>query len=682
MHFSVLCQCGRLGVAVGLGHLILSSALLGAGPASEGVRLEPIEFEAAGGEVVAAELGRFVVPENRQSDSSQQIELAFIRFPSTSPDPGSPIVYLAGGPGGSGTGAARYSRFPLFQSLREIADVIAFDQRGTGMSHTPEPEECEVSRPSPTDRPLDHATLAEMELDAARECAELWRDQGVDLAGYTTLESADDLKALQEVLGAESLTLWAISYGTHLALATIRRHPEIVDRAILAGVEGPDHTVKMPSLAERQLASLLALIHRDPEARERHPDFRTAMESLLERLDGGPATLEFVPPEGGATRRVLVGRPELERLTLAMFRDPSTLVALPALYERLASGDLSPLGRGPSEEFEMEAMEEAMDAASGMSEARRRRFLREADRTLLGGGTQLVGAQMAEALGIPDLGEAFRAPVISEVPVLLISGTLDGRTPVENAEEVLPGFLHASHLMIENAGHSDDLFLSSPLIEDRMKAFLRGEPLPAREHLRVPPPAFDAIRRGIPLPARVTERYLGEYRAADGEPWRVVPLGTYRTLDATGRVMAEDSRIQLRFGGNGYSLIGVAESTFYIPLPGWEHLDVRFVTGEKGEVLALEFGDPEGEVRTLPRLRAELGPIPATLRGRAAAPAGPSTRFARSGGPQRPAASSGICQREAVPSPTQILPRGQRTPRPPRLPSPLQRGWASGDGGL
>src|SRR5947207_14089952 len=62
------------------------------------------------------------------------IELVFLRFKSTAKTPGPPIVYLAGGPGGSGIGTARGSRFRLFIAMREVGDVIAFDQRGTRMS--------------------------------------------------------------------------------------------------------------------------------------------------------------------------------------------------------------------------------------------------------------------------------------------------------------------------------------------------------------------------------------------------------------------------------------------------------------------------------------------------------------------------------------------------------------------
>src|SRR4026207_1335238 len=98
------------------------------------LKIKPYLFENDKKEKVDAEFGTLLVPENRNNKDSNLIELAFVRFKSTAKSPGPPIVYLAGGPGGSGIGAARGSRFPLFMALREIADVIAFDQRGTGYS--------------------------------------------------------------------------------------------------------------------------------------------------------------------------------------------------------------------------------------------------------------------------------------------------------------------------------------------------------------------------------------------------------------------------------------------------------------------------------------------------------------------------------------------------------------------
>ncbi|HEX8922871.1 MAG TPA: hypothetical protein VF766_15460, partial [Pyrinomonadaceae bacterium] len=98
------------------------------------LKLKPYVFENGKGEKVEAELGVLLVPENRRNPQSNLIELAFVRFKSTAQNPGAPIVYLAGGPGGSGTGTATGSRFSLFMAMREVGDVIAFDQRGTGMS--------------------------------------------------------------------------------------------------------------------------------------------------------------------------------------------------------------------------------------------------------------------------------------------------------------------------------------------------------------------------------------------------------------------------------------------------------------------------------------------------------------------------------------------------------------------
>ena len=561
-------------------------------------RLEPFVFESASGDRVNAELGSFHVPENRRSGGKKSIQLWFVRFPSTNPNPGPPIVYLAGGPGGSGINAARFSRFPLFMALREAGDVIAFDQRGTGRSSL-EHEDCALTMERPAAGPLGHGALIQMELKAAETCGEYWRDRGIDLTAYNTLESADDIESLRRVLGVEKLNLWAISYGTHLALAAIRRHPDRIDRAILAGVEGPDHTVKLPSHSEQQLKNLQKLIDTQPQMRLRYPHFRQKVRETLEWLDHHSIRIEYTPSDGGPATSVVVGRPELERITISMLRDPTTMIALPSFYERLTQGHFSGLASSPEVAFEMEAMAEAMDAASGMSVERRRQFLREAQETTLGGGTILAGAELAGALGIPDLGEEFRSPVTSSIPALFISGTLDGRTPVANAVEVLKGFPNGTHLVLENAGHSNDLFLSSPKILGIMAAFFKGSEM-ASQTLTVAPPDFATVRQPVSLDPTKAVRYLGEYQA-EGEVWQVISLGTYRFQNEGGTT--EDMRIQIRHGGNGFSILPVSQSEFFIPLTGWEQTTYVFSMNTDGNVSGLEYHDREGRLVRLPKLK-------------------------------------------------------------------------------
>src|SRR5947209_2928222 len=224
--------------------------------------IEPHLFEAADGQEVDAELGHLAVPENRSNSRRNLIELAFVRFKSTAAHPGPPIVYLAGGPGGSGIVTARGPRLPLFMAMRPVGDVIALDQRGIGLS---KPNlECSEVLNYPLDRPGDRKEMLRFYRERSRACAQFWQEQGVGLSAYNTKENADDVDALRQALGVEKITLWSTSYGTHLALAVIRRHERSVHRAILAGAEGPDHTLKLPRDVRKQFEVLAQLYRADP----------------------------------------------------------------------------------------------------------------------------------------------------------------------------------------------------------------------------------------------------------------------------------------------------------------------------------------------------------------------------------------------------------------------------------
>jgi pimeloyl-ACP methyl ester carboxylesterase len=106
-----------------------------------------------------------------------------------------------------------------------------------------------------------------------------------------------------------------------------------------------------------------------------------------------------------------------------------------------------------------------------------RRILEEEPRTLLGRALDFPYPEICDAWEVPSLGETFRSPVQSRVPALFISGTLDARTPLDNAREVARGFVDGRELLIEGGGHGDDLLLSAPEIGQTLARFLRGEPV-------------------------------------------------------------------------------------------------------------------------------------------------------------------------------------------------------------
>ena len=456
--------------------------------------IKPYVFENQKGEKVDAELGVLVVPENRRDPQSNLIELAFVRFKSTSKNPGAPIVYLAGGPGGSGIGTAMGSRFPLFMAMREIGDVLAFDQRGTGRS---KPNlTCYQRFNFPLDVVPSREALLKVYSEHSRDCAGYWRElQRVDLTGYNTNESADDLEDLRKALGAKQLSLWSISYGTHLALTTIRRHPQSINRAILAGTEGPDHTFKLPGNIQQHLADLASVIKADPELGKEIPDFLGLMKSVLDKLEKEPAVVEVTDPLTKLPVKVTVNKFVMQYLTGSNIGTTDT-AEFPLLYYAASKGDYSLAAKAWLNQTRNgwgSAMSFMMDCASGATLARTQKIGREAKETLLGDEANQVFPAICETWKAPDLGDTFRAPVRADVPVLFISGTLDARTPVSNAEEYRAGFPNSTHLIIEGAVHSDPLFLSSPKIKDVMLEFMKGTPISTTK-VTLPPMKFAPLQ--------------------------------------------------------------------------------------------------------------------------------------------------------------------------------------------
>lgn len=539
------------------------------------LRLQPTQFVAQDGTTIDAERGELRVPENRSKPASRTLTLPFVRFKATGAKPGSPIVYLAGGPGGSGIAAARGSRLPLFLALREFGDVIALDQRGTSLGSGNDAEtDCDERYEIDFGKPLDRRAAAATVAAAFEQCLARLEKSGFDLSGYTTQEGAADLDDLRRALGAETLTLWGISYGTHLALATLKSFPTSIDRVILAGVEGLDDTLKLPSDQQELLATIAEL------ARAQVPDLLASMREVLGQLAASPKSVTLTHPLTGEAGPIVVGPLDFQAVIAQMLTGPETFAGLPDFVARTAAGDWTALAllAAPGRFGEAPlAMSVAMDCASGATTERRAKIAAEASNTLLGDAINLPFPELCAGLAVGDLGDAFRAPVRSAVPALLISGTLDGRTRPRQAEALLPGMPNAVHLVIEGAGHSDPLFLSSPKILDSMKRFLRGERITERR-IVLPPVPFRPVRKLAEVPAATLARYVGEYRVGD--------RGTRRVL------LAGSILYTLREGSMPFPLRPISETElFYEGLAG----SIRFEISPEGQVLAMWFRGADGK---------------------------------------------------------------------------------------
>jgi pimeloyl-ACP methyl ester carboxylesterase len=469
----------RLGPAV-----FLSAFLLTATPVLAHQMRTPGEYEVAPGtfdtqgESYDAVFGIVWVPMNRNDPESPTIRLQFVRILSRAETPLAPIVYLAGGPGGSGTGTLRSERFNALLPLLEVADIVGFDQRGTGASE-PADMVYQATTGYPLDQPGGPALYNAIAREQLARAIKTMRARGIDLDGFTTEQSADDLADLANALGVEKLTLWGSSYGTHLALATVRRHPEVVDRVILAGTEGPDHSFKLPTNIQTNLERLAALAASDTTYARLMPDLLGTLAGVLGDLGENPRTIEVMPGV-----EVVVGPWDLQKMLSEGMGDRRTMQGLPAMVYAMSKGEFADLGtwafayRQPPKLYPMSF---AMDCASWATDERLLRIEAENHETLLGAAIDYPYPYWCEAADLPRLHDDFRAPVVSKVPALFISGTLDGRTPVTNADEIAQGFSNSVQLVIRNASHGGDLFHSSPQIVEVVRAFVTDQPITVME---------------------------------------------------------------------------------------------------------------------------------------------------------------------------------------------------------
>jgi pimeloyl-ACP methyl ester carboxylesterase len=435
------------------------------------VKWTSFTFTSQAGDTVAADSARIVVPERRDRAGGSPISLAVVRVRSTSATPGLPVVYLAGGPGGAGIAGVRGDLFPMIKTLRNRGDVILFDQRGTGATlpslvvRTTFGVPLGISAGSPE-------ALAAL-VARAKAAADEMRSKGIDLTAYNTQENASDVDDIRRALGLDKWIVWGHSYGSHLGLAYVRQYGAHVERTILGGVNGPDHRRRFPSDGDALLRGIDSALKAAPALRAIMPDFLGSTRRVLDGLATKPVTVRIDSQE------VLVGRDEVQAVIAIQSGDAGFVRRLPWLVGRMEAGDFTFMGRLARDVIKNRplgtTMTYAMDLASGVSAPRAQRIRREAPTALLGNAINFPfdNPDFQAAWNVPDLGPAFRADVRSSVPALFISGTLDGRTSIADAEAVRKGFAGSAHIVLQGASHNP--YAMHAGLHDLITRFLAGE---------------------------------------------------------------------------------------------------------------------------------------------------------------------------------------------------------------
>lgn len=288
---------------------------------------------------VVAQCGNLVVPENRSDPNTDTIELHVMVLGTTSSDPApDPFVYLDGGPGSSVVETVQF-QVPVFQEILRERDVIIFDQRGVGTSDPALdcPEYAQFVIDS-LDDPLNAQEHSDSLVAAVSACGERLLQEGADLTGYNTGENAADVRDLRIQLGLQEWNIYGVSYGTRLAMAVMRDHPQGVRSVILdsAFPLDVDFFASIVPNTDEALEALFAACSANPTCNSAYPDLEAKFYAVAAALEQTPGQAEVSNPFTGQIYTVAVTR---ERFIRTVFDALYAQDFIPLLPEVIYSAE-------------------------------------------------------------------------------------------------------------------------------------------------------------------------------------------------------------------------------------------------------------------------------------------------------------------------------------------------------
>ena len=416
--------------------------------------------------------GSLEVFEDRQAAAGRRIALRVVVLPALSADPlPDPVFLLAGGPGQAASDLAEFVRGP-FRRINRNRDLVFVDQRGTGESN---PLTCDLADEADDALMLDPMADELLRARAIERLEICLVELDADPRLYTTAIAMDDLDEMREALGYETVNLWGGSYGSRAALVFLRQHPERVRTAILDGLAPV--AMKLPLYlgidAVRALDLLIEDCAADPGCNAAFPDLEEQLQTLLDTFEQGPVRQTIDHPRTGRPTEVVVSRTSLATHVRAPLYSTELAAVLPLAISRAAEGDYGPLAAMGSIMAGDASLNTGMFLSVVCSEDLP--AITASDRELAAAdpffGTSLLDAYSAlcEAWPRGELPEGYADPVVSDRPVLLLSGLLDPVTPPSWGDAVEQHLTHALHVTVPGVGHGT---MAAGCVADIMAEFI------------------------------------------------------------------------------------------------------------------------------------------------------------------------------------------------------------------
>ena len=404
---------------------------------------------------------------------------------------GPPVQYIAGGPGGAAWLEAENIGFWLewMEETRWGGDLVLYDQRGVGLSEPalacPELQQLRrelLPLPLPTEEAYRRVRAA------SRACHDRIIAQRIDLARFNTRSNAADAIDLMRAMGLAEWDVYAVSYGTRVALEMMRSAPQHLRSAVLDSPYPPEVNAELSDawLLQRSMELFSRICDLAAECTQSPQELDLLLERAFARVERELIRLSVRDPDTGEDIAVVYDHEDLAWLLFDAMYQWDAIPHLPESVRALAHGRLDTHMRGLIQDGVDALLDDTVsDAVATSVECHDggpidlRDALHQLELYPRTAAIKRLDWQY-HACRFWASGEAaaeFRTPVVSDVPALLLAGEFDPVTPPEWAQSAQRHLRNANLFIFPAVGHG--VLDSHVCAADLVRAFLDDPEAPA-----------------------------------------------------------------------------------------------------------------------------------------------------------------------------------------------------------
>ena len=453
--------------------------------------LYPLHSSQAQG--ISVECVDLVVPGKWDQPDSKEMNLhvAVFRANPEAPTPRA-WLWILGGPGQSWAKTTEVFSTEVMESIGQ--DLIIVDQRGVGFNSP----KLDCSATS-VDDAADIGTFI-------AECVKDLRNADVPIEGFTTWDMARDIEAARIHFGYTSLDLFGVSYGTRLAFEYLRRYPQTTHAMVLDSVSSPPFRLFETGLRARQeaLEELFLACEEESACQQNFPELEAKFEWVYAQLEEQPITMVDQQLDGDGFVGALISNvlsfhpaaapAVIFELADAIEADQDVPVAIAELFGAFnvtldeSSGEelLVAVNCVENQGVSLETIQAQKDD------------VRPSLHSLASVVEEVLYPACLEWPSVAVPNDAFDYVSNTDVPVLLLSGRLDPRTPLSEAIGARETLGNVTHVIVDHQGHSLATKAEGCLFRYGMNFLLNGEP--AEElgcDATLNPPFFETVEEAV-----------------------------------------------------------------------------------------------------------------------------------------------------------------------------------------